>query len=163
MVISIGGHITIIVGFRMQKILGLLILSLIISSCGKTNVVKTVGATPTIENLETINPNFSKFEGTYDLIQMRLGDCGASIQIVRECSGLKLTSNNTGPEDFCNINKSGSAEGIINTIEGNTLKSVVSLSAEIKFTKTLTIRNNGVLEKVSQLKGRNSHCLYQKR
>lgn len=147
----------------MQKILGLLILSLIISSCGKTNVVKTVGATPTIENLETVNPNFSKFEGTYDLIQMRLGDCGASIQIARECSGLKLTSNNTGPEDFCNINKGGSAGGIINTIEGNVLKSVVTISNQIKFTKTLTLRNNGILEKMSQQKRGNSHCLYQKR
>lgn len=145
----------------MKNSICLLALLLLASSCGKTNVVKTGTAAPTIENLETVNSNFSKFEGTYDLIQMRLGDCGASIQIVPECSGLKLLSNNTGPEDFCNINRGGGS--ITNTIEGNTLKSVVTISNDIRFTKTLALRNNGILEKISQQKGRNSHCIYLKR
>lgn len=145
----------------MQKILGVLILSLLLSSCGKTNVVKTSAAATTIQNIETQTNNFSNFEGTYDLIHLRTGDCGASIQLVRECQGLKLLSNNMGPEDFCNINKPG--VGAVNTIEGNILKSVVTISNEIKFTKTLTLRNNGILEKISQQKSGNSHCLYQKR
>jgi hypothetical protein len=153
----------------------LAMLTFIAVSCGKTN---TVGAPATEVNhlsADTINSEITNFEGTYDLIRMRTEDCGASIRLVRECSGLRLLSNNMGPEEFCNINKGESrstrenSSTINTTLIGNVLKSVVTLNDgtrtnnRVQFTNTLTLGSNGSLEKISNLKSRSSVCLYQKR
>ncbi|MFA6236704.1 MAG: hypothetical protein WC635_05195 [Bacteriovorax sp.] len=144
-----------------MKISILILTAMLALSCGKTNKVNTNGETGTIN---TISTNFTQFEGNYDLIRMKSEDCGASIQIVRECNGLMLLSNHLGPEEFCNINQ-GTIKNRTVTLRGNELKSVMSVSENdrINFSSTLTLNNDGTLAKISNFKSRQSRCLYLKR
>jgi hypothetical protein len=169
----------------MKKII--LLLSLIaLASCGKTNKVNT-GATTSTSGTSTYsvptNAAITDFEGTYDIIRMQSNDCGASIQLVRDCDGLKLLSNNNmGAEEFCNINRGERRNQRDNflsttvTLEGNVLRAVTTLrsmpgpgerqdprDSQVNFTNTLTLNSDGTLTKISHLKSRESRCLYQKR
>lgn len=146
-----------------MKISNLILIAALIVACGKTNKVDT-NQKKEVNNINTISANFSQFEGNYDLVRMRSEDCGASIQIVRQCNGLVLLSNHLGPEEFCNINQ-GTLKNRTVTLRGNELKSVTSVSENdrISFTSTLTLNGNGTLAKISNLKSRQSHCLYLKR
>ena len=149
--------------YMKKLIIGTLAI-LILASCGKSNQVNT-GKTPEIKGTSPYTNDFSKFEGNYDLITRGSDDCGASIQIVKDCEGLKLLSNNhLGAEEFCHINQ-GQIKDHIVTLEGNELKSVVTVSnnARISFTNTLTLNNDGTMSKISNLKSRASRCLYLKR
>lgn len=139
------------------------LVMLIIASCGKSNKVNS-GTVAEIKSTNTITSDFSHFVGNYDLIRMNSEDCGASIQLVRECNGLKLLSNHLGPEEFCNINK-GRIKNTTVTLVSNVLKSevVVSDRERMNFTNTLTFNDDGTLSKISNLKSRMSRCLYQKR
>ena len=49
------------------------------------------------------------------------------------------------------------------TQEGNQIRAVLRLSPSIAFTNTLTLTNDGILTKNSQLKSRTSRCIYQRR
>lgn len=146
-----------------MKILILILLAMLAASCGKTNKVNT-NANAESETINTVSANLAQFEGNYDLIRMRSDDCGASIQIVRECNGLMLLSNHLGPEEFCNINQ-GTFKNKTVTLRGNELKSVMTVSenSRINFNSTLTLTSDGTLAKISNLKGRQSRCLYLKR
>ena len=151
-------------------------------SCGKTNQINSNGS---VSGFNTFSATNSQFIGVYDLIQMRNNDeCGASIRIVADCNGLKLLSNNSEAEEFCNINQ-GEANNRNNsttvTLQGNQLQSVVRISddnrnvpgrpgpggineRQMAFTNTLTLNSDGtILTKVSDLKSRSSRCTYQKR
>lgn len=121
------------------------------------------------------------FEGNYDIIRMDSSDCGAAIKIERLCNGYRLISNNSNPEDFCNVNRGEMRvnrddrnppnpdrnppppdSAVVVTQEANQLRSVVRV-ANMAFTNTLTLESNGVLTKVSNLKGRQSSCVFLKR
>ncbi|MDO9181811.1 MAG: hypothetical protein Q7U04_05355 [Bacteriovorax sp.] len=145
-------------------------------ACGKTNRINTA-ETSGINNISNKSvANFSNFEGTYDLIRMDSNDCGASIQIVRDCDGLMLLSNHLGPEEFCNINK-GEFNSTIVTLSRNELKSTVNIldngrsgrndprnpQGHVSFTNTLTLNSDNTLVKISNLKSRMSRCIYLKR
>ena len=171
----------------MKKII--LLLSLIaLASCGKNNKVNSATPTSGTSAYSTTSAAITDFEGSYDLIRMQTQDCGASIQLVRDCDGLKLLSNNNmGAEEFCNINRGDrrnqrdNSVSTIVTLEGNVLKAVTTLrddgrnsnrgpgmpgqigDSQVTFTNTLTLNGDGTLTKISHLKSRESRCLYQKR
>ena len=173
----------------MQKFLLALIIVSTLISCGKSNNINSSG-TSGVSGYNTYSAGLSNFEGNYDLIQMGSEDCGASIQIIRDCDGLKLFSNHLGPEEFCNINR-GEISSTNVTLVGNELKAVMTefdnSSSErdpqdprrdpsrdpgrnprfpqnkISFSTTLTLNNDKTLVKISNLKSRNSRCLYLKR
>jgi hypothetical protein len=150
-------------------------LIMAISSCGNSNKINSRETSGT-SGYNTYTDSLSSFEGNYDLIRMESDDCGASIQIVRDCDGLKLLSNHLGPEEFCNINK-GEIRSTIVTLRGNELKSVVNVndndrnrrndprnpSNGLSFTNTLTLNSDKTLVKISNLKSRMSRCVYLKR
>lgn len=156
-------------------------------SCGKSSNKVNSGS---VSGSNTITPGaLVNFEGNYDLVEMKSADCGAAVQIVRECNGYRLLSNNRmGAEDFCNVNKSGDTDDRnppnpdrnppnpdrnppnpdrnnppVVTQKGNILTSTVRLNERVAFTNTLTLENTGVMTKVSNLKSRTSRCIYQKR
>jgi hypothetical protein len=159
----------------MKKLIILFIFSVLLISCGKSNQVATGNNSVTGNN--SIEVSSSNFIGIYDLVRMESDDCGASIRIVADCNGVKLLSNNLGPEEFCNINL---GESIIRnrtsttvTQQGNQLQSIVRIledgrnspgRPQITFSNTLTLSDDGnTLAKISNLKSRVSRCLYQKR
>lgn len=159
-----------------NSILVLLLVAVAFSSCGKSNKINTNETSGTNGLTTTYANALTSFEGNYDLIRMGSDDCGASIQIVRDCDGLKLLSNHLGPEEFCNINK-GEMRSTIVTLQGNELKSVVNVVGNgrderndprnpqnrMSFTNTLTLNNDRTLVKISNLKSRMSRCVYLKR
>ena len=155
-----------------KNIYSLVVVTFILMvSYGKTNTINT---NATVNGVNGINTNttltaLSSFEGNYDLIRMGSNDCGASIQLIRDCNGLMLLSNNhMGAEEFCNINRGQNRNSAIVTLEGNVIKSVVSMGErpgqfQVSYTNTLTLNSDGTLVKISNLKSRESRCLYQKR
>lgn len=155
-----------------------LLLTMTFFSCGKSNKINS-NQTSNVSGFNTYSDALASFEGNYDLIKMESDNCGASIQIVRDCDGLKLLSNHLGPEEFCNINK-GEIKSTIVTLQGNELKSVVSVVNDgrdgrdgrndprnpqnrISFTNTLTLNSDKTLIKISNFKSRISRCVYLKR
>lgn len=174
----------------MKVLILISLVSLMASSCGKSKNNVNSGTVATTSGSSTIQPAaLVDFEGVYDLVRMDSEDCGASIRIVNQCNGYMLLSNNLGPEEFCNINKGEFALGNDNndrnpplpdrnppnpdrnpppqkalvTQEGNLLKSIITLSPAVSFTNTLSLNEDGRLIKVSNLKSRQSRCIYQKR
>ncbi len=193
----------------MKTLFFISLLSLLITSCGKSknavNSGSTTSGTGTTTAIE--KAPMADFEGVYDLIRMDSEDCGANIRIVNQCNGYMLLSNHLGPEEFCNVNKgeyvfnsdnndrnppnpdrnppnpdrnppnpdrnppnpdrnpppTTRVQKAVVTQEGNLLRSVITLSQNVSFTNTLTLNNDGTLIKVSNLKSRNSRCVYQKR
>lgn len=147
----------------MKKLALLFCMIALFTACGKNNsVISGVSGTSVLTASNT-NSALNNFEGVYDLIAMRTEDCAASIQLVRECNGLKLLSNHLGPEEFCNINRGEMRNATNVTLEGNVLKSVVRVAPQLIFTNTLTLNSDGTMTKISNLKSRESRCLYQKR
>lgn len=167
----------------MKPILLILILASL-SSCGKNSNLVSSNDVSGRNDLSGTNV---AFEGTYDLIEANSQDCAASIQINRECRGFKLTSNVMGPEEFCNVNMGEftnstspvdrvppppdrrppppppvNTNSINVTLEGNQLKSVVTITRGIAYTNTLTLNQNRLL-KVAHLKSRSHRCLFEKR
>ena len=155
------------------------------ASCGNSSNKVNSGS---VSGTNALTPSaLVNFEGNYDLIDMRSDDCGAALTITRACNGYRLQSNNhMGPEDFCNVNLGGETDRNPPnpdrnppnpdrnppnpdrtkpevTQKGNVLTSVVRISSNLAFTNTLTLADNGVLTKVSNLKSRTSRCMYQKR
>lgn len=172
----------------MKKIFIILCLSALAVSCGsKGNKVNSTATVSGSEGLEI--GALTNFTGEYDILRKDSPDCSNSIRIVSECSGLKILSNGfNAAEEFCNINKGAfrANRGDIDdrnppnpdrnppnpdnngemktvTLEGNVLRSELRISPRVAFTNTLTMNDNGVLVKVSNLKSRNSRCVYQKR
>jgi hypothetical protein len=156
----------------------ILLITIVFSSCGKSNNINSTETSGT-SGFNTYSNALANFEGNYDLISMGSDDCGASIQIIRDCDGLKLLSNHLGPEEFCNINK-GEMRSTIVTLQANELKSVVNVDANdrdnrnqrndprnpqnrVRFTNTLTLYKDRTLVKISNLKSRTSRCVYLKR
>lgn len=152
------------------------------SGSGAAGVTETPVTTGT-SGLDTPVPaNLVNFEGNYDIVRMDSSDCGAAIKIERLCNGYRLISNNSNPEDFCNVNRGevrvNRDEGrnppnpdrnppppdsaVVVTQEANQLKSVVRV-ANMAFTNTLVLESNGILTKVSNLKSRTSRCVFLKR
>ena len=156
----------------MKQLILLFILSIILSSCGKTNQVSSSANTYGNSPLQT-NP--SNFIGVYDLIRMESDNCGVSIRIVGECNGVRILSNNSGPEDFCNINQgeiiSRDRTSTTVTQDGNRLQSIVRIfndgpmnGSQITFSNMLLLNSNGTeLTKLSTFKSRITRCIYQKR
>jgi hypothetical protein len=164
----------------------LLLLSVIaVVSCGSKNnnavdsgSPATTSGTNSLDTTTAVVPAaLANFEGNYDIVRMDSHDCGAAIRIERICNGYRLLSNTSNnAEDFCNINKGemrfvrgdetrnppNPDSAIVVTQEANQLKSVVRIS-NMAFTNTLTLENNGVLTKVTNLKSRTSRCVFQKR
>ena len=182
----------------MNKIILILAVIMTASSCGgKGNntvnsgnyLVQTPPSTEVINPIQPINPIVpvsTNFEGNYDLIEMERGDnCGANITIVQECGGYRLLSNNSGPEEFCNINifsdnndrnppnpdrnppnpdrTPPQYDRKIVTQEGNLLRSVIKVNDQLSFTSSLILRNNGILERKANFKSSEIRCIYQKR
>ena len=156
----------------MKQLILLFILSIILISCGKANQVSSNNII-TGNNPIQINP--SSFIGVYDITRVESENCGVSIRIVGECNGLRILSNNSGPEDFCNINRgeiiSRDRTSITVTHEGKRLQSIVKIyndgrttGGRITFSNVLLLNSNGTeLTKLSTLKNRISRCIYQKR
>ena len=160
------------------------LFSALLISCGKSNQVSSNNS---VTGNNSVLVESSNFIGVYDLVKMESDDCGASVRIVAECNGIKLLSNNLGPEEFCNINQGEiissndprdgrNKTSTLVTQEGNQLKSVIKIldngrnepgrtgGMQLTFTNTLTLSNDGsTLSKISHLKSRESRCLYQKR
>jgi hypothetical protein len=175
-----------------MKNLLLLLSVLAVVSCGsKTqNTVNSGAGTPAstgttgTNGLDTppVPANLVNFEGNYDIVRMDSSDCGAAIRIERLCNGYRLLSNNSNPEDFCNVNRGEmrlngndrnppnpdrnppppDSGAVVVTQEANQLRSVVRV-ANMAFTNTLVLESNGVLTKMSNLKGRQSRCVFLKR
>ncbi|MEA9356298.1 hypothetical protein SHI21_08800 [Bacteriovorax sp. PP10] len=151
------------------------------SGSGAAGGTGTTGTTGT-NGLDTPAPaNLVNFEGNYDIVRMDSSDCGAAIRIERLCNGYRLLSNNSNPEDFCNVNRGEMRlngndrnppnpdrnppppdSAVVVTQEANQLRSVVRV-ANMAFTNTLVLESNGVLTKMSNLKGRQSRCVFLKR
>lgn len=156
-------------------------------SCGNSGNKVNSGTT---SGTSALTPSaLVNFEGNYDLVEMKTADCGGAVQIVRACNGYRLLSNNhMGAEDFCNVNNGGdnndrnppnpdrnppnpdrnppnpdTQNPPVVTQKGNVLSSVVRLNERVAFTNTLTLADNGIMTKVSNLKSRQSRCVYQKR
>lgn len=90
----------------MKNLLVITLITFAAISCGKNNKVNTgPAAVVVVNNFETPSKSIENFAGTYDLIKMKSDDCGASIELVKECEGLILFSNHLGPEEFCHINQ----------------------------------------------------------
>lgn len=163
----------------------LLLLSVVaVVSCGSknNNAVNSGSVSAGSNGLNVVPAKMVNFEGTYDIVKMDSYDCGAAIRIERVCNGYRLLSNiSNGAEDFCNVNRGEMRisyddrnppnpdrnppppdSGVIVTQEANQLKSVVRV-ANMAFTNVLTLENNGILTKVSNLKSRTSRCIFQKR
>lgn len=189
----------------MNKIILILAMTIAVTSCGgKDNKVNSGNAAvttpPTSEAITPSQPNntirqvAANFEGNYDLIEMERGDnCGANITILQECGGYRVLSNNMGPEEFCNVNKTSDNgdrnppnpdrnppnpdrnppnpdrnppsqyDRKIVTLEGNLLKSVIKVNEQLSFTSSMVLRNNGILEKMANFKSSQIRCIYQKR
>lgn len=151
----------------------ILLLSLVIVSviaCGKTNKINSESTS----TINTLSASVTNVEGNYDLIESNHFDCGASIQIMQACNGLRITSNRGTRQEFCHINQ-GEFDSKINTFTGNELKSVfvfhrapnTPASAgdnRISTIETLRFRENGILIRSieTQMKG-SGQCTYQKR
>jgi hypothetical protein len=158
----------------MKQILMIMSLATVIASCGANNKVNS-GAAPHIDELQP-GP-LTSFEGDFYLIENRENtfDCGFNLEVRRQCDGYILVSNNRmGPEEFCNINQGGrvnsrnnpgrgSSDLITVTQAGNVIKSEVNVGPNRVYTTTLSLDANGILTKVSRLKGRDSNCVYRKR
>lgn len=162
----------------------LLLLSVVaVVSCGSknNNAVNSGTASAGSNGFNASPANMVNFEGTYDIVRMDSNDCGAAIIIERVCNGYRLLSNiSNGAEDFCNVNKGEMRlnydrnppnpdrnppppdSAVIVTQEANQLRSIVRV-ANMAFTNTLVLENNGILTKVSNLKSRVSRCVFQKR
>lgn len=166
----------------------LLLLSVVaVVSCGSKNnnaVDSGKGTTNTSGNNAVVPSALVNFEGNYDIVRMDTSDCGSAIRIEQACNGYRLLSNITNnAEDFCNVNKGAmsvngdqdrnppnpdrnppnpDSPAMVVTQEANQLRSVVRV-ANMDFTNTLTLDNNGILTKVSNLKSRVSRCVFQKR
>ena len=111
------------------------------------------------------------FEGSYDLVgDQQVGNCPASINIIRECDGYILSSNNTNQnEDFCNVNvdrRPPSPDGnkvVVVTQEGNQLTAVVKIDKNV-YTNSLTLDDSVYLTKVTDYKSHDSvRCYFEKR
>ncbi len=169
---------------KMKKIIILICLSTLAASCGskgnKVNSDAPVTASGS-EGLEIKTNPVMAFTGEYDILRKETPDCSNSIRIVSECNGVKVLSNGFNPaEEFCNINQGtlrssppnpdrnppnpdNNGETKTVTLEGNVLKSELRLSPRIAFVNMLTMNENGVLVKDSNLKRGRSICLYKKR
>lgn len=175
-----------------MKNLLLLLSAVVVISCGSKNnnavdsgsAATTSGSNSLDTTTAVVPAALANFEGNYDIVRMDSHDCGAAIRIERICNGYRLLSNTSNnAEDFCNINKGemrfvrgdegrnppnpdrnppNPDSAIVVTQEGNQLKSIVRIS-NMAFTNTLTLENNGVLTKVTNLKSRTSRCVFQKR
>lgn len=170
----------------MKNILIFLSLTAMIASCGSSgpgdNKVNSGVAVAGSEGLGI--GALVNFTGEYDILRKDTSDCSNQIRIVSECSGFKVMSSGLNPaEEFCHVNQGmvrtedrnppnpdrrppnpdGNNETKTVTLEGNVLKSELRLSPRVVFTNTLTMNDNGVLVKVSNLKSRTSRCVYQKR
>lgn len=159
----------------MKNVIMSLAFLTLLMSCGASNKVNS-GAAPHVNPLQP-GP-LTDFEGDYYLVENRENtfDCGVNLDIRRQCDGYILMSNNHfGPEEFCNINQSGrvdsrnnpgrssSSDMLTVTQFGNVIKSTVNVGPNRVYTNTLTLEGNGILTKVSRLKGRDSSCVYRKR
>ena len=176
----------------MKKIIIFLLFAITITSCGKSNnTIKSDQPTSSSGTaaLNTYSNSLLNFEGNYDLVRMMDNNCGASIQIIRICDGLKLLSNSFDSEEFCNINK-GKINSRIVTLQGNELKSVLSgfgnsrddgrdnerdderdrrndphrdPQNRIAITNTLILNTDRTLIKTSNFANTISRCVYLKR
>lgn len=144
---------------------------IILAACGKNNTVDSKSQSGANDLQTGSTTEYSQFEGSYDLIEMNTPDCSSTIQIVKECDGLKIVNHNLGPEEFCRINlgeKKDEFGTTTTTLSKNVLTTVYLLNdnkSPIKkaYTNTLTLNDNGYLRKESSLKSRKSNCLYLKR
>lgn len=167
----------------MKKIILILCALAFIVSCGskENKVNSTPSTTSGSEGLEFAA--ITTFIGEYDIIRKDSQDCSNTIRIVSDCMGLKILSNGFNPaEEFCNINRgiqrfshegdnrtppnpdrvsNGETRNV--TLTGNVLSAELRLNERVSFTNTLTMNNNGILVKISNLKSRTSRCIYQKR
>jgi hypothetical protein len=159
----------------MKTLLIVLSLMTVATACGKSS--NKVSSSAEGNNIGISNPITAvNFVGVYDLVRSDTPDCGASVRIVSECGGYRLHSNHTmRPEEFCNItnaphqNNPGNIspppdrDGKVVVLEGNQLKSIHRVGPNRVFTSTLTLNANGVLVKVSDLKSRQSRCVFETR
>ena len=172
----------------MRNLFLIFCLSTLFVACGKSSNKVNSGSEATGTNAITPKvETLANFAGNYYLIDMRTNDCGAAIVITRVCNGYRVESNNRfGAEDFCNVNLNGDTDRNppnpdrnppnpdrnppnpdtnppVVTQKGNVLTSTIRLSPSVVFTSSLTLNDNGVLVKISDLKSRKSRCMYQKR
>jgi hypothetical protein len=162
----------------MKKIL-FFVLLVVVASCGKTNKTSDNSTSTEVNGNSNLETAQKLFEGTYDLLgtNTQFDRCAASIQIVRECDGLKMYSNSQGTEEFCHINlgdfdtsKTRDSKNIATTtLSNNILKSEIKIinngpnPMSVTYSKTLSFSNEGMLVFDSNLKSQRSRCLYQKR
>ena len=153
-------------------------MSVLAASCGSkdNNKVNSESQVSGSEGLDAgMIPGIATFTGDFDILRKDTKDCSNTIKIVSECGGLKVLSNGfNADEEFCNINQGTNPDRVppnpdnngetkTVTLQGNVLKSELRINPRIAFTNTLTMRDNGVLVKVSDLKRGPSRCVYQKR
>lgn len=161
-------------GGTMKKIIMILSLVTIISSCGKDEGAKSPAEVDGRDPILT--GDIDSFVGSYDLVQADSEDCGVSVQIIRACDGIQIRSTQSGNKSFCNVNKgeiiTGDKRSSSNvTFEENVVKSVANIfdersipAGQIKevITHTLSINAEGELLKQLESKAGISSCLYQK-
>jgi hypothetical protein len=155
-----------------KNILMLSLMAVSLIACGKTNKINSEST----GSVNTLIADISNVEGNYDLIESNHFDCGANIQIVKACDGLKIMSNRGIRQEFCHINQ-GEVDSKVNTFSGNELKSVFifhrapntppdagNRENRISTVETLQFRGNGILTYTiaTQMKG-SGQCTYQKR
>jgi hypothetical protein len=165
----------------------LLLLSVVaLISCGSknNNAVDSGTVTTGTNGLDTgVVSNLVNFEGEYYTINQGNPDCGAIVAIERACNGYRFHSNvSSNAEDFCNVNKGemritrdegrnppnpdrnppNPDSAVVVTQQANLLRATVRI-ANRSFTNTMTLDNNGILTKVTDLKGRSSRCVFKKR
>jgi hypothetical protein len=174
----------------MKKTLLLSLLVLTVVSCGKTNIISTKAPIVNAHNnslttsttTTTASLSVASFIGNYDLVEQAQLHCGASLQIIKGCDGIKLLTNHREEEErFCDINK-GELDYTNTTLIGNQIKqtSISKINErhqeerrhshdhdEIRqqfITHTLTLSPEGVLEEEITTKGQQTErCVYFKR
>jgi hypothetical protein len=172
----------------MKKSLMLSLLLLTVVSCGKKNIITSNAPVVNSHNnalaTKTVTPTnltTARFIGNYDLVEQAQPRCGASLQIIKGCDGIKLLTNHREEEEhFCDINK-GELDDMNTTLLGNQIKQT-SFSKVIErhqeerkhshdnneirqqsITHTLTLSPEGVLEEEITTKGQTERCVYFKR
>jgi hypothetical protein len=179
----------------MKKTLLLSLLVLTVVSCGKTNIISTKAPIVNAHNnslttsttATTASLSVASFIGNYDLVEQEQLNCGASLQIIKGCDGIKLLTNHREEEEerFCDINK-GELDYTNTTLIGNQITQISNAKVierkheerhfeerkhnrdnnEIRqqsITHILKLSPEGVLEEEVITNGQSKKCFYFKR